>query len=292
MRKILVVTLIFCAVQLRGADFSEIKKEIEAKESALILATSEAEKSRLLYELALAYFQDQETEKAFLHFLEALKWVEAKTPPPMDFTESSLYNRALDLYLSGESADPTLRAKELLESYGECAAQNPHYLHLNFLVATAFANLGRYGEFFERFYKGYAYLQQSFLAYKTRGILCVRLSQHCKSSDLRCILRGEAMHYLTHALNLKPNDPSLYRTLVFLAKDEKNEEMILTYLQRLIENQVGIARGDICLYVKEAVALGDYKLGQALIDLAKRFYEYSRALSCAQEYLNQKTRIE
>lgn len=269
------------------ASFVEIKEAIAEKQKTLLEVQSNEERSRLYFDLSLAYYSDQETDKAFENFLEALKLAPSKTLLDTDEKEAELYQRALNDYLSQAGSDPIRVAKELLDDYGEIATQNTSYISLNFLIATAYANLGKYEDFFERFYRGFPYLKETFLAYKIQGILYLRLSQHGKSAEERYAFQKEAFQYLTHALDRNPKDPSLYKVLIFLAKDEKKDGLILTYLRKMVEYQTHIPRSDIYLYVREAVAMGEIELGQKIVDQARALYDYSRSISAAQEYLNQ-----
>ena len=240
-----------------------------------------------MFELALAYYQDQEIDQAFSHFLEALKRAPKCAHISMQEEESLLYQRALQDYLTCAGGGPIHMAKELLQEYAEIADKNPHFLHLNFLIATAYANIGKYDDFFDRFYRGFPYLHETSLAFKTKGILYLRLSHHGKSREERAHYQREAVHYLALALDRNPQDSSLYKVLIFLAKDENNIELIRSYLRKIIENKIALPRSDIYIYVQEAATLGELELGQKIIDQARALYEYSRAVSDAQEYLNQ-----
>ena len=288
MRWLVAFFIVFFPLSLRSSELEKVKQLIAEKQKALASAMSEGAKSSLLYELALAYYQDQEIDVAFSYFLEALKRVPKKSAElHMEERESLLYKSALEDYLTRAGSDPAYVAGELLQKYGEEADQNRDFIHLNFLIATAYANLSKYDDFFDRFYKGYPYLHDTFLAYKTQGILYLRLSHHGKSTEERQGFQAEAFKYLTGAVERNPQDPSLYKVLIFLAKDEKNKELIRSYLQRIVDYKVELPRCDICLYVKEAVWAGEVELGQEIIDRARALYDYSRAISTAQEYLNQ-----
>lgn len=266
---------------------SEIKEEIASLEEALISQTAN---EAIHFKLAHAYFQDQEVDKAFRHFLSALKLVSPEPAPEMSLEEKKLYEEALADYLNGGGSDPVKVARQMLDTYGGPADAHPDWIHLNFLIATAYGNLGQYGMFFDRFYRGYKHLGDTFLACKTRGILYLRLAQRGRSLEERHADREEAFEYLTKGLERNPADPSLYKVLIFLAKDEKNDALVLHYLEKMVENKAHIPRGDIYLYVREAVALGELDLGQRIIDLARAQYEFSRAISVAQEYLNECSR--
>lgn len=278
--------LLFLMVPL-FARATDIKEEIAAYQKELRAAQSENLRGELHYQLACALFRDQEVDKAFHHFLIALKSIPLKPTPQMKQEEKKLYEAALCDYLGGAGSYPVRVAKQMLERYGEPAKANSEWVHLNFLMATAYANLGLYNDFFESFYHAFPYLGETFLAHKTRGILYVRLSQHGRSPEERHAYQEEAFHYLTLALDRNPEDSSLYKVLIFLAKDEKNDSLVLKYLQKMVEHKAHISRSDIYLYVREAVALGESVLGQQIIDLACTQYDFSRAISAAQEYLNQ-----
>ena len=286
MKKALFLFLTLCPLGLMALEPDALKEALRMQQQALVGTRSEEEKSQIFYELALLYYEDQEVDKAFAHFLEALKYLKKDVPAVMSDAESSLYLQAFDKYVNGSVSDPIQRSKELLKSCGEIADQNPDYLHLNFLIATAHANLGQYNLFFHKFYRGYPSLRESFLAYKTQGILYLRLSQHSSSFEERYAFKEEAFRHLTLALERNPCESGLYKILIFLAKDEKNDELVLAYLQRMVEYNTPISRSDIYLYVREAVILGEFELGQRMVDQARSLYGYSRALVDAEEYLN------
>lgn len=265
------------------SSFGEIKDEILRLESAL----KDADTSELHYKLARAFYFDQEIDKAFHHFLAALEKTETLNPRPLSEEENILYTQALDEYLAKGGEDPYQLAKEILAKYGQKADENRDFLHLNFLMSTAYGNLGDYETFFERFYAAYPYLKSSFLAYKTQGILYLKLSTHGRLEEERRSCQKKALHYLTFALDQNPKDAGLYKVLTVLAKNEQADALLLSYLEKMVEYDVRIPRGDIYLYVREAVALEKYELGQQIIDRAKSMYDFSRALSAAQDYLNQ-----
>lgn len=287
MKKLVAIFLIFSPFYLVANEIEAVKETLIEKQKALVQARSAVEKSALYYELALAFYQDQEVDQAFFHFLESLKGIPTGAEYRLSEKESALYTEALEDYLARSVSDPIQAAQMLLQKYGEAADQNRHFVYLNFLMATAYANLGKYEDFFERFYKGYGYLHDSFLAYKTKGILYLRLSHHGKSAEERQLFQKEAFDCLTIALNRNSQDSSLYKVLIFLAKDEKKNALILSYLQKMVDNKVELPRSDIFFYVREAVLLGALELGQAIIDRGRTLYEYSRSITAAQEYLNQ-----
>ena len=121
--------------------------------------------------LALAYYRDQEDEKAFKTYLDALDLAPRLTPTAESPEEKQLYDEALELYLQNTGPAAHDAANTIREKYSGILALHPDYYHLNFIVAAAFANLGMFDEFFDKFYRSYQYFPDSFMAYKTKAIL-------------------------------------------------------------------------------------------------------------------------
>ncbi|MCH9609566.1 MAG: hypothetical protein S4CHLAM45_14980 [Chlamydiales bacterium] len=273
MKKALILFLFFLT-PLFSLSFEEAKEEITTCQNLLLENPNE---SSLYFRLALAHLADQELNAAFKNFLRALDTVESKEPLSLE-----AHKEVVDFYLKQGEGNPIATAKKMLSQYESGTSKE-----LNFILSMAYANLGDYETFFHYFYEGYPHLKETFLAAKTRGILYLRLSQHETSDVGRCDFREKAFHFMTKGLECYPLDPSLYKVLIFLAKDEKNDALIGTYLHKIVENRVTIPRADIYLYVREAVAICEVELGQKLIDEARKNYTYSRAVEAAQEYLNQ-----
>lgn len=286
---LIILTMQFIPLQSKEVtlSFDEIKSEIARLENAIKSEENEIKKGELLYKLAQVYQADQEIDKAFKAFLSALKYAPTRQEGTLSEGEKKLYEEAFGYYIAQSGNDPARVAKDMLQTYEPVIKNKKDFLHLNFLLSTAYANLGAYDTFFELFFHSYPCFKDSFLAYKTQGILYLRLSQRGRSEEERRCFQEEALRHLTLALDRNPKDLSLYKVLVFLAKDQENDSLTHLYLQKIVENEAQIPRSDIYLYVREAVALGDYELGQEIINQAKAVYEYSRAISAAQEYLNQ-----
>ena len=270
--------LCFCPkfrVKLEALTFDEVKKELLACQDLIDKNPKNAEAH---YRLAIAYYIDQELDKAFEHFLLALDYVEVdQQPHSLDGCRE-----AIDFYISQVGSDPVLAATQLLVRYKENTSKE-----MAFILSMSYANLGDYETFFKDFFEGFPHYSESFLAHKTRGILALRLAQHEKEKRQSSCYREKAFEHLEAALGSYPFDASLYKVLIFLAKDENNDALVANYLQKIVEHSVKIARADIYLYVREAVALDELDVAQKMIDQAKEHYEYSRALVAAQDYLNQ-----
>ena len=269
------------------ANAETVKERIAKEISLLKQVSSHQEKSSVFFRLAMAYWEDQELDKAFLSFLESLKSAPHGEIPELHENEKSFYGEALQYYLAQASSDPQKTAQELIAKYGEIGREHPDYLHLNFLLSTAFANNGNYALFFEHFYAGYSKLWDTFLAYKTQGILYLRLSQRSATLEQKRSYQKEAERFLNLALERNGHDSGVYKILIGLAKEVKNDSLELSYLQKMVRAAPLIPRGDIFLYVQEAVALEEYELGQEIIDQARQQYEMSRVIAAAQDYLDQ-----
>lgn len=269
------VVIIFCLLchPLFGVPFDEIKEEITKCQLLLEENSSDA---KAHYRLARAYFYDQELDASFRHFLYALDFSERKAPISFDSCRE-----ALDFYLSQSGADPITVATQMLKRYNEKNSKE-----LGFILSIAYANIGDYESFFELFFDAYPHLYDSFLAHKTRGILSLRVMQGQTDPKICAEYREKALNHLTDALEQNASDAALYKILISLAKDEKNDTLVGNYLHKMVEHGVKMARADIYLYVREAVALDECILAKQLIDQAKKYYEYSRAITAAEDYLN------
>ncbi len=285
--KYMLALLAFLAISGRAESFEEVKEKISHCQARLGEQLSEVERGEIHYQLAQAYFSDQEIDRAFRHFLRALKMAPRQENSRMGEEEQKLFDEAIDLYENQTGGNPVKSAEIMIERFEELALAHEEYLHLNMLIGVAYANLGKYELFFDKFYRSYPSLSETFLVAKTEGILYLRLSQHGKTPEERHALEEEAFRSLDLALEKNPGDSNLYKVLIFFAKEENNDQLLLSYLEKMVKSDVPIPRGDIYLYVREAVALGKVKLGQEIIDRASTLYEYSRAITAAQEYLNQ-----
>lgn len=279
----------FLAGSIFSASLSadEIKQRISHEIELLKKTQTSEEKSGSLYRLALAYSEDQEIERAFVSFLDALSNAPRLLCPPLCEDEKVIYEEALSDYLSQGAIDPYKTAQNLIEKYSQEASLHPEYLHLNFLLSVSYANIGHFENFLKKFFYSYPYLSDHFLAYKTQGILFIRLSQIAKTHEEKDQQLAHAFDFLHKAWEKNPTDPSLYKMLVNLSKVKKEEANILRYLQMMVTKEVAIPRSDIYGMVKEAVELEEYELGQEMIDQAKRHFTVSKAITAAQEYLNQ-----
>ncbi|MFN0065057.1 MAG: hypothetical protein ACKVOH_02335 [Chlamydiales bacterium] len=256
---------------LSQLNFEGVKEEIRDCEYKLESAKHAQEKSELYYRLSQAYFLDQERDKAFEFFLLALEM----TPFGESLCDDPLYQEAFAFY---QTATP----QEMIEKYAKRDTEN---IALNFLLATGYANLGEFDRFFTHFYKGYPHFKESYLAYKTQGIMWLHLAQRSTDVEEKRLFQKRAVEYFRSALDQYPEDAGLYRLIIFLAHDEKNEAMMLSYLQKLVDHQIAFTRGDIFFYVRTAVELKKFAVAKRILARAKELYDYSKAISAAEELL-------
>jgi len=236
-----------------------LKEEI----SSLEMQIQTAPTSSLYFNLAKAHLKDQEVDRAFLAFLDALDQTERKEGLEMP-------KDALTAYFQGNLP----------------IELKPDDLAHNFIASISLANQGHFDLFFDHFFAGYPYFKGSFLDFKIRGIIYLRLSQ--KAVEKREFYLTEAQKNLRKALALECNDASLYRSLILLAKDAKKEEDILFYLEKLAKSEAHFLRQDILFYVQEAMMLGRREIAEVVVEKGKQLYSYSRSIEAAEKILGSK----
>ncbi|MBJ7449043.1 MAG: hypothetical protein JHC93_01635 [Parachlamydiales bacterium] len=238
----------------------------------------------LLVRLAVSYNRAQEEEKSFFVFLDALNKKTDEFKYEVDEQDLMLFHEALQK--SEQAASVSLGAKEVIDYFKPIADDHPEYVLLNFSVALAQANLGLYCEFFQRFYKSYQKHPDFYLVDKTRSILHVKLMDKQGDLNKKEKERKKAIESILIAIKKNPKESNLYElAMVLMQKNSQYKEKRIQLLKNLIENQVILSRKDIMPYVYEAVNDGHNEIAQAVIDLAKLHYPYSRALQSAEAYL-------
>jgi tetratricopeptide (TPR) repeat protein len=285
--QLVAMTLLYGFTLSASPIFPEIKIEIQKLQKLLDTESSKQEKAQKFYELAIAHLKDQELDKAFYCFLNALDLCQVQPRSQMRLEENLIYEEALGTYLQGACCEPQETAEHILKKYEGIAKNCLDFFDLQILVAAAHANLGNYEQFFDSFFSAYPFVSDSFLSHKTRGILYLRLAQNSVTREEKAHHREDAIAFLQKSLEKNPKDASLYRVLVFLANEDKNDLLLLECLHKIVDEKVAIPRADVYLYVRECVAMEEYELAQKMIDAAKAQFPYSRTAAAAQDYLNQ-----
>lgn len=266
-------------------------KEAIASYLELIAKAPPEEQSSLKARLARVYTKDQDLEKAFQVFLEALDTAPLQTSPSISEEEKCLYDEALKTYLDQSNVSIAETANIILKKYASTVSQHPDYYSLKLVVAMAKANLSRFDEFFIDFYDAYQRLPQHHLSHKTKAILHIKLFERVKNQEEKQFHRERILEWTEKSMDLYPADRSLYKMAIAFSPDEESRrQAIVKFLPRIIDQNIIIPRCDLLFYVKQAVAVGQAKLAQRLIDKAREWYHYSKILEQAQGYVDSEVR--
>lgn len=251
------------------------------------LKTSTKEnKGKILAKLAVAYYKDQEQDKAFKTFLEAIECAAIQPAPLLNQVERSHYEQALKIYTDIKL--PSDQSAELIiDRFGGLYHQYPNNYLLGYVMALANANLSHFEEFFTIFYRAYEQDPENYLAFKTKGILHIKLFEKARTEQEKKQERALVFSNIKQAIAKNPYDASLYKLAILFSSDEEKSAMIDNSINALINLNVTIARLDIPFYVQNAVDSGKIALAKAFIEKAREWYPVSRVLDAAQDYLNQ-----
>lgn len=218
--------------------------------------------------MAVASLRDQDHKSAFALYLKALE--SAKRLPEVE--EEPFYEEALALYLAGQP-------EEVCARYESGGYRGP----LKMVVALAYADLGLFEEFFDRFLPAYQRSPGHFLALKTRAMLRLKLADYGGLEERE--LRSSALELLRRAVARYPADSESYRLIVELAE---GPELVLKTVGELLANRVAIPRSDLGFYLDRLLALGAFDLAQKVVARGREQYGYSRTLDRAEETLDKR----
>lgn len=259
------------------------KKAIAIQKEVVESANGEA-KGEALKELTFLYLKDQDQEKAFDTFLKALDFApKLKEPIPAD---TALYEKAFRLYIDPTNGTPQATALKLLKELKPDAQKQPDQPLLDYFIAIAYANLNRFNEFFDHFYRAYIYYPDHYLAYKTKAILHIKLLERTRGEEDRERQRKAIKRQLDEALKREPRDVTIYRLLISFSPKEEKEEQVRRSLNKILCDNIMMPRSDLLFYVQEAVDSGERDLASRFIKRAGEWYPESRIVAAAQDYLN------
>lgn len=259
----------------------EIKNAI-AKQQEMIAQAGADEKGAAIEALALLYLKDQDQERAFKTFLEALNHTKARTQTAIvDLDE---YNQAFALYLNGSSRSPQETAEQLIGKLLPILEKEPKKYLLDYFVAIAYANLGKYEEFFKHFYSAYPFYPDHYLAYKTKAILQIKLLERTRGDSERAAERQRIMENLLLAMEREPLDTTIYKLLISFSPKEKKKDQVQLCLKKIINGNIMIPRSELMFYVIEAVDMNEIEWCQRFISCLKEWYPQSRLVASAEEY--------
>lgn len=262
-----------------------IKDSIRRLEEDVHSASTQLKGKKFL-SLALAYYRDQDQEKAFTAFLDSLEFTQ--TVPYKDtFVDQGFYEDALKIYLDPHAQSTKETAEDILNKYGSLVKDHPDYTQLKFLVAASYANTGSFKEFFQLFYSAYEQAPNHYLAFKTKAIIHIKLLERADTLEKKDLERQNILSALEKAMGIYPQDHTLYKMTIAFSPPQKKQEVVNICLNKIININVIVPRTDLIFYIDEAVKTQQMDLAQKLLDKAREWYEYSRIINAAQQYLDQ-----
>lgn len=272
--------------QLEGAPCNY--KEAIVQELAAIATSGAESKADHKKNLAILYFQDQQEEKAFDMFLEALSDVIPGPEPKVSDEEQKLYTQALQFYLDpkGESLEAISVAIQI--KFRAEMNTHPDYALLGFIIASSYANLERFPDYFERFYQSYQAFPKHYLAYKGKAALHAQLFARRRTIEERTQEQEKIIQNLALAIEKNPSDTGLYKMMLVFAPENKKKALINTYLNKIINENIIISRTDIVFYVQQAVSCQNSALAQRFLNKGREWYQNSRTLDAAQQFIKDK----
>lgn len=233
-------------------------------------------------ELAKKWYVEQQQEKAFKIFLEAIE----ETIVKKDYLPSTegleLYKKALAIYQEEKGSDGQ---EKIITLYAPIVEKNPEFCELAYLVAAAYANIGNYLSFFDLFYKTYDRHPNHYLAYKTKGILGIKLFERTLPGSSKEKLRNKMIEEFSKAIELFPTDSSLYRLKILYSSNNNQSKIIKECLNKIIRDDIVIPRAELDFYMHCALKLEDKEFIKKFIDKASTWYAYSRAIEDARSQL-------
>jgi tetratricopeptide (TPR) repeat protein len=233
--------------------------------------------SDLFVELACLYMKDQKEEEAFSTFLEALEG-----PPSESYEmcqeEEEIYSKSLKLYLEEAQRPSQEIAKELEGLLEPIVEAHPTYAHVRFILANAYANVGKWDLFFRHFYTSYKQKRDAFLAARTMGILNIKLFEKARTLEAKEEKRKKINEALQRALCLYNEDGSLYKLLIVFSPPDARKQVAREMIERIIQGNAVIVRSQIPFFVHEALELGSKELAARFLDRAASWYQYSRVI--------------
>jgi tetratricopeptide (TPR) repeat protein len=244
-------------------------------------------KNDQMLDKAIAHMRDQDLERGFQVFLDALEDLKDQPAPSVSEEEKGLYEKALKIYESREShCFPKENALKIYQEFKQIADSRKEYYLLNLVMGTAYANLGRFEEFFNVFYRSYPYYKDHYLSYKIRAIVHIKLFERARTLQER---EGQGQLVYTHilkAIEKNPSDLGLYKIAILFAPDTHKQQAVELAMHRFVDENVAVPRGDVYFFAYHAVSAGLLGRAQKFVDQSRAQYQYSRAIDEAQEYIN------
>lgn len=285
-QRFLFMTLLYIGTLTGSCLFAdEDLKSIIAQYHQLVQQSDLTHRSESEKNLAIAYYKDQEQEKAFQVFLEALNdAVPVGSTHQVSENELQAYEQALQFYLS-QSDSPQENAKRLIADFGSIADAHPDYHLLGYIIAAAEANLDQFPRFFERFYQSYLVFPEHYMAYKAMAVLHIKLFNRGRTPSERELQRQKILESAITASTMYPQDHTLYKIILSFTPRDKQGKALTDLLNKIIDENIMIPRSDIAIYVDQAIEFKQTELAQKLVNKGREWYCYSRIVEEAQQRL-------
>lgn len=236
-----------------------------------------ASRAFLLVEKAKLLAADQQQAAAQEVFLEALQTLPSMETSVVSDAEKNAFDA---LFPSYENACQSAQACScLLEEAERQLHDNPAFASLEHYSAACLANRGQFIEFFDRFFHAFQQRPDCFLRYKTIGVLHLRLFEASSSEERRETHRREAVRYLKEAFSRQMNDSTVLVKLAYILPPKEKILLLRDVTADLMGLTTPIRRSDCFFLIQQAIDVGHVEIAKQLIDKARSWYQYSRALN-------------
>jgi tetratricopeptide (TPR) repeat protein len=230
-------------------------------------------RSFLLVEKAKLLYADQQHIEAQEAFLEALKLYPLMDEPAARQDEQQFFLSLVPEYeLSIQSKEGSERFSRQIEGL---VAEHPSYTSLEYYAAASLANCGKMIEFFDGFFHAFGHRTECFLRWKTVGVLHLRLHEASSSEARREYHRAEAVRWLKEAYSRQKGDSALPVKILFVLRPSERGAFLREVVTSL---EVPMRRADCFALIAQAIELREVDVAKQLIEKARTWYQYSRAL--------------
>jgi hypothetical protein len=279
-------TLLILSTGITLSIFGDELKDSIDQQNQKITSSSDAEKGSLMVQLACLYLKDQDLERAFKVFLDALLSVIVKENVQGE-NVTDLNKSAFDLYLFKDNT-PIEAAKEVCSKYEPMLETYSNDIPLKYMVAIAHANLNHYDKFFKLFYEAYLLDPHYYLAYKTKAVIYIKLFERARVPQEKALLREEIIKNLKIAIEKKPQDYTLFKLLFTFSSPENKKTEITESLNKILSESILIPRTEIQFFIEKLEKIDRIDLALQLLEKAQGWYPNSRILRASQNYLNER----
>lgn len=289
MRGWMTALMICCSGAASGTDSSKeavqqaLKKaDFLQAESLLLEALEQADdlnKGELLTELAVTYYRDQKDELSFKTFMRALDYPSKSTFVTPSSEELDLAEKAFHLYTSPKFRSQQQMSQSLLYEFMPAMQSHSDYHILNFFIASAYGNLGNFEELFRRFFTSYSMHPDSYMAYKTKAAIAIRLLERSKTDEDRENWRQLVIANAEKALERNVDDISLFKILIVFTTSEGKPQIVAEVLKTILDEDIKVSRTDLPFFVQAGLDFEAFDLADRLVQRAGQWYRYSRAVS-------------